>query len=249
LTEASHQRLATIATHTDLGSGMAIALKDLEIRGAGNLLGTDQSGHVALVGYDLYMRMLAEEVAELRGRPIERPKELKLEVPVDAHLPAAYVPRERLRLEAYRRLGGARTVEEVQALAAELTDRYGPPPPPVRSLLALAVVRAQASAVELEEVVCFSGRVRLAPVARLPESKQVRLDRLYPGAIWKQAEQSLLVPLPSGDGRPPRLGQPAVAPGVDLPAWLSELLTSMLDAPPAPALPEGDRHDLRRAAS
>jgi transcription-repair coupling factor (superfamily II helicase) len=249
LTETSHQRLSTIATHTDLGSGMAIALKDLEIRGAGNLLGTDQSGHVALVGYDLYMRMLAEEVAELRGRPIERPKELKLEVPVDAHLPAAYVPRERLRLEAYRRLGGARTVEEVQALAAELTDRYGPPPPPVRSLLALAVVRAQASAVGLTEVVCFAGRVRLAPVAQLPESKQVRLDRLYPGAIWKQAEQSLLVPLPSGDGRPPRPGQPPVAAGVDLPAWLSELLTSMLDAPAAPALPAGDRHDLRRAAS
>jgi transcription-repair coupling factor (superfamily II helicase) len=249
LTETSHQRLSTIATHTDLGSGMAIALKDLEIRGAGNLLGTDQSGHVALVGYDLYMRMLAEEVAELRGRPIERPKELKLEVPVDAHLPAAYVPRERLRLEAYRRLGGARTVEEVQALAAELADRYGPPPPPVRSLLALAVVRAQASAVGLEEVVCFAGRVRLAPVAQLPESKQVRLDRLYPGAIWKQAEQSLLVPLPSGDGRPPRPGQPPVAPRVDLPAWLSELLTSMLDAPPAPDLPVGDRHDLRRAAS
>jgi transcription-repair coupling factor (superfamily II helicase) len=119
----------------------------------------------------------------------------------------------------------------------------------VRSLLALAAVRAQASAVGLTEVVCFAGRVRLAPVAQLPESKQVRLDRLYPGAIWKQAEQSLLVPLPSGDGRPPRPGQPPVAPGVDLPAWLSELLTSMLDAPPAPALPAGDRHDLRRAAS
>jgi transcription-repair coupling factor (superfamily II helicase) len=248
LTEASHQRLATIATHTDLGSGMAIALKDLEIRGAGNLLGTDQSGHVALVGYDLYMQMLAEEVADLRGRPIERPRELKLEVPVDAHLPAAYVPRERLRLEAYRRLGGARKVEEVEALGAELADRYGPPPPPVRSLLALAGVRAQASAVGLEEVVAFAGRVRLAPVAKLAESKQVRLDRLYPGAIWKQAEESLLVPLPSQGGRAPRLGQRPAEAGVDLPAWLSELLTTILDAPAPPALPS-DRPDLRRAAS
>ena len=247
LTETSHQRLATIATHTDLGSGMAIALKDLEIRGAGNLLGADQSGHVALVGYDLYMRMLAEEVADLRGRPIERPRELKLEVPVDAHLPASYVPRERLRLEAYRRLGAARTVEEVEALAAELADRYGPPPAPVRSLLALAGVRAQASAVGLEEVVCFAGRVRLAPVAQLPESKQVRLDRLYPGAIWKQAEKSVLVPLPSA--RPARLGQSQVAADVDLPAWLSELLTSVLDAPAPAALPTADRPDLRRAAS
>jgi len=249
LTETSHQRLATIATHTDLGSGMAIALKDLEIRGAGNLLGTDQSGHVALVGYDLYMRMLAEEVADLRGRPVERPRELKLEVPVDAHLPAAYVPRERLRLEAYRRLGGARTVEEVEALGAELADRYGTPPPPVRSLLALAGVRAQAAAAGLREVVCFAGRVRLAPVTKLAESKQVRVDRLYPGAIWKQAEESLLVPLPSQTGGPPRLGQPPVAPEVDLPAWLSELLTSILDAPAPPALPSPDRPDLRRAAS
>jgi transcription-repair coupling factor (superfamily II helicase) len=250
LTETSHQRLATIATHTDLSSGLAIALKDLEIRGAGNLLGTDQSGHVALVGYDLYMQMLAEEVAQLRGRPIERPKELKLEVPVDAHLPASYVPRERLRLEAYRRLGGARTVAEVEALGAELADRYGPPPPPpVRSLLALTGVRAQAGAVGLEEVVCFGGRVRLAPVAKLPESKQVRLDRLYPGAVWKQAEESLLVPLPSQSGRPPRLGQPPTHAEVDLPTWLSELLTSVLEAPAPPALPSSDRSDLRRAAS
>jgi len=248
LTEASHQRLTTIATHTDLGSGMAIALKDLEIRGAGNLLGTDQSGHVALVGYDLYMRMLAEEVGELRGRPIEPPKELNLEVPVDAHLPAAYVPRERLRLEAYRRLGGTRTVEEVEALGAELADRYGPPPQPVRNLLALAGVRAQASAVGLSEVVSFAGRVRLAPVAKLPESKQVRLDRLYPGAIWKQAEDSLLVPLPAE--RPKRLvaGPSPAQAEVDLPAWLSELLTSVLDAPPAPALPSSDRPEARRAS-
>ena len=251
LTETSHQRLTTIATHTDLGSGMAIALKDLEIRGAGNLLGTDQSGHIALVGYDLYMRMLAEEVGELRGRPVERPKELKLEVPVDAHLPAAYVPRERLRLEAYRRLGGARTVEEVEALGAELTDRYGPPPQPVRSLLALAGVRAQAGAVGLTEVVCFAGRARLAPVVKLPESKQVRLDRLYPGAIWKQAEASLLVPLPSqGRGRPRAVpGPPEAGTGVDLPAWLAELLSSILDAPPPPALPSSDRPEARRAAS
>jgi transcription-repair coupling factor (superfamily II helicase) len=248
LTEASHQRLTTIATHTDLGSGMAIALKDLEIRGAGNLLGTDQSGHVALVGYDLYMRMLAEEVGELRGRPIEAPRELKLEVPVDAHLPVTYVPRERLRLEAYRRLGGARTVEEVEALGAELADRYGPPPQPVRNLLALAGVRAQAGAVGLSEVVCFSGRVRLAPVSQLPESRQVRLDRLYPGAIWKQQEDSLLVPLPSQGSRRP-VGAPSRAQDeVDLPAWLSELLTSILDAPPAPALPSSDRPEARRAS-
>jgi transcription-repair coupling factor (superfamily II helicase) len=241
ITESSHQRLAAVATHQDLGSGMAIAMKDLEIRGAGNLLGADQSGHVALVGYDLYMRMLAEAVAEMRGRPIEQPKELKLEVPVDAHLPAAYIPRERLRLEAYRRLGGSTAVDAVAALAAELADRYGPPPPPVRNLLALAGVRAQATAVGLDEVVCFGGRARLAPVRDLPESKRVRLDRLYRGAVWKPAEQTLVVPLPSDAGQP---GD--VSP---LPAWLSELLEGVLDAPPAPEEPAATRPAPRRAAS
>jgi transcription-repair coupling factor (superfamily II helicase) len=183
----------------------------------------------------MYMQLLAEAVAELRGRPIEQPKELKLEVPVDAHLPAAYVPRERLRLEAYRRLGGARVVSEVEALGAELADRYGPPPPPVRNLLQLAGVRAQATAVGLTEVVCFGGRARLTPVDDLPESKQVRLDRLYPGAIWKQAERTLLVPLP--------------AEGTNLPSWLCELLTGILAAPDAPALPDAGRPEQRRAAS
>jgi transcription-repair coupling factor (superfamily II helicase) len=234
ITETSHQRLATVATHQDLGSGMAIAMKDLEIRGAGNLLGADQSGHVALVGYDMYMQLLAEAVAELRGRPIEQPKELKLEVPVDAHLPAAYVPRERLRLEAYRRLGGARAVEEVEALAAELADRYGPPPPPVRNLLVLAGVRAQAIAAGLTEVVCFGGRARLAPVDGLPESRQVRLDRLYPGAVWKPQERTLLVPLP--------------AAAANLPTWLADLLTGVLDAPASPSLPASDHPAARRAS-
>jgi transcription-repair coupling factor (superfamily II helicase) len=234
ITEASHQRLAAVATHQDLGSGMAIAMKDLEIRGAGNLLGADQSGHVALVGYDLYMQMLAEAVAEMRGRPLEQPKELKLEVPVDAHLPVDYIPRERLRLEAYRRLGGATSVDTVAALGAELADRYGPPPPPVRSLLALAGVRAQATAVGLDEVVCFGGRVRLAPVRELAESKRVRLDRLYPGAVWKAAEQTLVVPLPDD---------------AFLPTWLAELLQGVLGAPEAPALPEEARPEPRREAS
>ena len=235
MTETAHQRLATIATHTDLGSGMAIAMKDLEIRGAGNLLGADQSGQVALVGYDMYVSMLSDAVAEMRGGKVEEPKELKLEVPVDAHIPAAYAPRERLRLEAYRRLGGARTVDEVCALAAELADRYGPPPEPVRNLLVLAGVRAQATSLGLREVVCFGGRVRLTPVDELAESREVRLSRMYRGALLKKAERTLLVPLPDSSKE-------------DLPAWLAELLSGILGAPEVPVgalAPEGPH----RAAS
>jgi transcription-repair coupling factor (superfamily II helicase) len=221
MSENAHQRLATIATNTDLGSGMAIAMKDLEIRGAGNLLGADQSGQVALVGYDMYVSMLADAVAEMRGRgTIEVPKELKLEVPVDAHIPAAYVPRERLRLEAYRRMGGARTVDEVCALAAELADRYGPPPEPVRNLLVLAGVRAQATGLGLTEVVCFGGRARFHPVDEILESREVRLSRVYKGSILKKAERTLTVPLPDAKE--------------DLPAWLAELLSGILGAPEVP---------------
>jgi transcription-repair coupling factor (superfamily II helicase) len=123
----------------------------------------------------------------------------------------------------------------VESLAAELADRYGPPPPPVRNLLELAGVRAQATAAGLTEVVCFGGRARLFPVDDLPDSKQVRLDRLYPGAIWKQPERTLLVPLP-----------PA---GTSLPTWLCELLTGVLGAPAGPALAGLGRPEQRRAAS
>ena len=145
------------------------------------------------------------------------------------------MPRERLRLEATAASAGPGWSPEVEALGAELADRYGPPPPPVRNLLQLAGVRAQATAVGLAEVVCFGGRARLTPVDDLPESKQVRLDRLYPGAIWKQAERTLLVPLP--------------AEGTNLPTWLCELLTGILAAPDAPAQPDTGRPEQRRAAS
>jgi transcription-repair coupling factor (superfamily II helicase) len=109
LSEEAYERLRTIGEATELGSGFRIAMRDLEIRGAGNLLGESQSGHIAAVGYDLYCQMVTEAVAEMKGEPIAAPSELKLDVPTDAHLPADYVPREELRLEAYRRLAAVTT--------------------------------------------------------------------------------------------------------------------------------------------
>ncbi len=116
LTETAHDRLATIAANTDLGSGMAVAMKDLEIRGAGNLLGGEQSGHIADVGFDLYVRLVGEAVAEYRqgGTGVaEEVADIKVEVPIDAHIPHEYVAEERLRLEAYKRLAAAVTEEDV----------------------------------------------------------------------------------------------------------------------------------------
>ncbi len=134
LTETAHERLATLAQHSDLGGGMAIAMKDLEIRGAGNLLGGEQSGHIADVGFDLYVRLVGEAVSEFRGDGVEEPAEVRIELPIDAHLPHDYVPSERLRLEMYKRLAEVREDDDVVLIREEMLDRYGEPPAPVASL-------------------------------------------------------------------------------------------------------------------
>ena len=118
LTEEAYERLKTIGESTDLGSGFKIAMRDLEIRGAGNLLGQAQSGHIAAVGYDLYCQMVTEAVAEMKGEPIATPSEIKLDVPTDAFLPADYVSKEELRLEAYRRLADVTDTRSGRATSA-----------------------------------------------------------------------------------------------------------------------------------
>ncbi len=146
LTETALDRLQTIASHTDLGSGMHVAMKDLEIRGAGNLLGGEQSGHIAGVGFDLYVRLVGEAVASFRGETDDTPTEIKIELPVDAHLPHDYVPHERLRLEMYKKLAAVVDEAQLGEIEAELVDRYGSPPEPVRNLLEVARLRTVARA-------------------------------------------------------------------------------------------------------
>src|SRR5690606_31222903 len=134
LTETAHDRLQTIAANTDLGAGIQVAMKDLEIRGAGNLLGGEQSGHIAGVGFDLYVRMVADAVAEFRGEKEAEKADVKIELPVDAHIPHEYIERERLRLEAYAKISAADDDSAIEAVRAELIDRYGPVPEPVDRL-------------------------------------------------------------------------------------------------------------------
>ncbi len=196
LTETAHERLATLAQHSDLGGGMAIAMKDLEIRGAGNLLGGEQSGHIADVGFDLYVRLVGEAVSEFRGDTAEELPETKIELPIDAHLPHDYVPSERLRLEMYKRLAEVRSDTDVEQIREELVDRYGDPPPPVASLLEVARFRARARAAGLTDVTVQGKYVRFAPV-ELPDSGTVRLNRLYPKSIVKASLRTMLVPRPS----------------------------------------------------
>ena len=199
LTETAHERLATIAQHTDLGAGMYVAMKDLEIRGAGNLLGGEQSGHIEGVGFDLYIRMVGEAVEEYRaqaeGREVEEQVEIRVDLPVDAHLPHDYIPGERLRLEAYRRIAGATTHEELAEVREELTDRYGRFPQPVENLLAVAAFRIDARAAGLAEVAMQGNFVKFGPV-KLRESQELRLLRLYPKTLVKAATDTMLVPKP-----------------------------------------------------
>ncbi|AWB91444.1 transcription-repair coupling factor [Aeromicrobium chenweiae] len=194
LTETAHDRLATIAQHSELGGGMAVAMKDLEIRGAGNLLGGEQSGHIADVGFDLYVRLVGEAVAEFRG-DAEPEREVKIELPIEAHLPHDYVGSERLRLEMYKRLADVRELSEVDEIRVELVDRYGEPPEAVDVLLDVARLRVRVREAGLTEVTAAGPNIRFAPL-KLPDSAQMRLQRVYPRSTYKVAAEVALVPRP-----------------------------------------------------
>ena len=210
LSEEAYERLKTIGEATQLGSGYRIAMRDLEIRGAGNLLGEAQSGHIAAVGYDLYCRLVNEAVAQLRGETVPEPPEVSIEVPVDAHIPATYIAREAARLEAYRRLAAVTELSEVDDIRAEWTDRFGPVPDPAEALLSIGRLRVECLRAGVSEVVVTRRgggtlsaarfAARLAPV-ELPASRRVRLRRLYGDrAILKDESRELHVPLRADAG-------------------------------------------------
>ena len=238
LTETAYDRLATIAQHTEMGAGMAVAMKDLEIRGSGNLLGGEQSGHIAGVGFDLYVRLVGEAVAEFRGDASETEyADVKVDLPVDANLPMEYLPGERLRLEAYRALASAATDEAVEAVRAELVDRYGPVPGPVENLLAVARFKVSCRRFGVTEVSLQGSSVRFTPV-ELAESAQLRLQRLYDKAVYKQTVSTVSVPRPKGVVKPDGSFASTAFGGeplrdVALLAWCGEVLASVTGTPVA----------------
>lgn len=227
LSETALDRLATIAANNELGGGMQIALKDLEIRGAGNLLGGEQSGHIAGVGFDLYLRMIGEAVSDFRGDVAEGQTELRLELPVDAHIPEEYVESERLRLEAYQKLsaasGPASSPEQLDAVLEELADRYGPPPAQVENLIAVSRLRRMAQKAGLSEFVNAAGKLRIVG-AELPDSIQVRLQRMYPGSRYLAQTRTVMLPLPD---------LPDDAALID---WAAKLLAAIYPLPAVPAV-------------
>ncbi|MET0297395.1 MAG: transcription-repair coupling factor, partial [Microbacterium sp.] len=222
LSETAADRLETIAVNNDLGSGMQVALKDLEIRGAGNLLGAEQAGHIAGVGFDLYLRMIGEAVSAFRGDDVEGPTELRLELPVQARIPESYIDSERLRLEAYQKLSAAASVtakdDAIHLVVDELTDRYGDLPPEVDGLLAVARLRRRAAKAGLADVVAMGPNLRVAP-ANLPDSMRVRLQRLHPKAKLLQGGEALVVPLPTAGGE--------AMTDAALIAWVAQLIDQL----------------------
>ena len=192
LSDIAYERLRTVGEATELGSGFRIAMRDLEIRGSGNLLGTGQSGHIAAVGYDLYCQLVNEEVAALKGEPLESMQEISIELPIPAQIPNSYIPKEDLRLEAYRRLAICKRLEDVAEISDEWTDRFGPLPDAAKNLLSVANLRCEARKIGITEI---AGRlvnineepqivVKATPIVLRP-SEVIRVKRLYPGSVYK----------------------------------------------------------------
>ena len=228
LSEIALDRLKTIATNTDLGSGMRVALKDLEIRGAGNLLGGEQSGHIADVGFDLYMRMVGEAVNDYKTGIIDKEedkRECKVELPINAHLSETYVPGERLRLDLYRRLADVASPADVQSIKEELLDRFGELPEEAQSLLEVAELRAFAKSHGVAEVVSTGKFLRLSPL-HLPESRQLKLARMYPGSLYKSATNTVMVAIPKAAAWSPSQPAPEMV-DTSLLAWTTQALTEL----------------------
>jgi transcription-repair coupling factor (superfamily II helicase) len=194
LTEGAYERLKTIAEHTGLGSGFRIAMRDLEIRGAGNLLGAEQHGHISEVGFDLYVKLVASAVDEAKGTPYEEEPEVRIDLPLKAFIPRSYIAEENLRLEAYRKIAAAHDAELLEQVRTEIEDRYGTPvPAAVAALFELATLRGILIAKGITEAATVAKNLRIRPI-ELEDSRQVRLQRILPDAQWRPETRTLIVP-------------------------------------------------------
>src|SRR5919106_2606688 len=203
LTPDAAARLATLSGNTELGSGFRVAMRDLEIRGAGNLLGDEQSGHVAAVGFELYCQMLEDAAEELRAGITELPAEprqpVRIDVDVDAYVPADYVPFEAAKIDVHRRVAAARQPGALRALREELEDRFGPVPQPVENLLAMQRARIELESAGAGVVEFRAGRLRVSPLELDSEQVEALRDRLGE-AVYEWRARTLALPVPDEPG-------------------------------------------------
>ena len=210
LTEEAHERLATISRHQQLGSGLKIAMRDLEIRGAGNLLGGEQHGHIAAVGFETYCRLLQEAVAQMKGEPLPDEREIRIDLPVRAFIPPEWVGQEALRLELYRRMANAPDHQTLDAIRSETVDRFGELPEEVQALFAVTSLRITCSGLGVSEVTRFREEIRCKPV-ELADVARLALSERIPGASFHQATATLNL-------------QPQGVFGGELPGWVERTL-------------------------
>jgi transcription-repair coupling factor (superfamily II helicase) len=212
LTQDAADRLAALSDYTELGAGFKVAMRDLELRGAGSLLGDEQSGHVAALGFELYMQMLDEAVQALGVDGAEELAEpVRLDVNVDAYVPASYVPYEQAKVEVHRRIAGARDVAELEDLRAELRDRFGPPPEPVENLIALQQARIKLGEAGARAVSFRQGRLAVTPI-ELDSVRAKRIRAQIPGALYESGKSQLSVRVPDD----PEKRFPAVVRAADV---------------------------------
>jgi transcription-repair coupling factor (superfamily II helicase) len=207
LTAEAAQRLSALSDYTELGAGFKIAMRDLEIRGAGNLLGDEQSGHVAALGFELYMQMLDEAVSELaEGGAREEGQEaepVRLDVNVDAYVPADYVPYEQAKIEIHRRVASAVELADLEQLRGELEDRFGPVPEPLENLLSLQRARIKFGQAGARTVSFRGGRLAVVPI-ELDSVRARRLREQLPEALYESGRSQVSVRVPEeGESRFP----------------------------------------------
>jgi transcription-repair coupling factor (superfamily II helicase) len=196
LTEDAAARLSTLSDYTELGSGFKIAMRDLEIRGAGNLLGDEQSGHVAAIGFELYVSMLDEAVAALAGTSADEGAEpVRIDVPVDAYVPGDYVPYEAAKIEIHRRVSGAREIADLIVLREELEDRFGPVPEPLENLIKLQDARIKLGRAGATAVGFSQGRLRVSPI-ELDSRGAKALRAELPETIYESGRSTVSVRVP-----------------------------------------------------
>ncbi|MEI7889377.1 MAG: TRCF domain-containing protein, partial [Actinomycetes bacterium] len=194
LTHDAAQRLAALSDHTELGSGFRIAMRDLEIRGAGNLLGPEQSGHVAALGFELYMKLLDEAVAEMEGSSESELRSVRIDVQIDAWVPEEYVKYERAKIDIHRRVASAADVAELEDLRSELEDRFGPIPDPVDRLLGMQRAQVRLAMAGARDASFRQGKLTIGGLDLLPEAAKELRDRI-PVAAWKSGAGTVTVPV------------------------------------------------------
>jgi transcription-repair coupling factor (superfamily II helicase) len=212
LTPEAAQRLSALSDYTELGAGFKIAMRDLEIRGAGNLLGDEQSGHVAALGFELYMQMLDEAVAAVEGAGVDDDWEpVRLDVNVDAFVPSDYIPYEQAKVDVHRRIAGAREVADLVLLREELEDRFGDLPDPLRNLIALQQARIKLGQAGARAVTFRNGRLAVTPI-ELDSVRAKKLRAEIPEALYESGKSQLSVRVPED----PAQRFPAVVKAADV---------------------------------